>query len=72
MIYLFVICILLMGLIIFQTLSHQKEKKELLNRIMSRNYNEYKMLEVKTKDDFETISPLTEEEEANLEQTRSQ
>ena len=71
MIYLFVICILLMGLIIFQTLSHHEEKKELLNRIMSRNYNEYKMLEGKPKDDLETISPLTEEQEAILEQTRS-
>ena len=39
--YFFIICILLIGLLGFQQWMHQREKRDLHNRLMSRDYPEY-------------------------------
>ena len=39
--YFFIICVLLIAVIAFQQWMHQREKKDLHNRLMSRDYPEY-------------------------------
>ena len=69
-IFLFILCILLIAVIVFLNYIYMKERKTLLDRIMAENYREYKAYEEKIQNIPEPESPLTDEEEAELELRR--
>ena len=69
-IFLFILCILLVAVIVFLNYIYMKERKTLLDRIMAENYREYKAYEEKIQNIPEPESPLTDEEEAELELRR--
>lgn len=63
LLFLFIICVLELGVIVFQQVWHLKEKKDLHNRLMARDYPEYQH--------FETTHPqILKIEEARVEKEK--
>ena len=73
MIYALLVAVIfaLIGLVVFLLLLHKNEKAELMNRIMSVDYREFRMFQEKMpKEEIEPASALTEEEEYLKEENR--
>lgn len=70
MIYLFISNLILIALVIYLVIQFSKERKDLLNRIMSKDYTQYQMFQEKTPEELPSFGDFTDEEEAKIEQNR--
>lgn len=68
LIILSVLNLVLIGVIVFIFIQSKEERSQLLDRIMSRDYNEYRIHSETEPKTFGSIGGFTDEEEAFIEQ----